>query len=274
MAEGSSSQRGSGGGRSSLAFLSAWRLSWVAIVLFVLFGTLVIGAALPLKLADPAWQLGLVAALLNAAGFPLVGMALMHLAADLAPENAQLASRRRFCARLAVPVVFGFLLIIPLQTVSLWQQSTTVLGGREAQLARGERSLNALRQAVAGASSVADLQKRLQAINKPQLSAAEQAVPLPMLKSQAKAALDQAQRLLDQQRQALPKGGVFLLVQAGLRNMVACLALALGFAALAQRSRSNEPLLQEWLHGFSQAKKHSYWKGIITSSNKKQWPYR
>ncbi|MEB3331486.1 MAG: hypothetical protein VKI83_03205 [Synechococcaceae cyanobacterium] len=274
MTERSGSEHGSGRSRSSLALFAPFRLSWVAIVLFVLFGTLVIGAALPPKLADPSWQLGVVATLLNSAGFPLVGMALMHLAADLAPDNAQLAARRRFCARLAVPVVFGFLLLIPLQTFALWQQSTTVLGGREAQLARAERNLQSLRQAVEGASSIADLQKRLQAISSQQLSATELAAPLPVLKSQAKAALQQAERLLDRQRQALPRGGVFVLAQAGLRNLVACLALALGFAALAQRPRSMKPLLQEWLHGFSQAKKAAYWKGIIARGNRKHWPYR
>ncbi|MFM9104641.1 MAG: hypothetical protein ACKOPS_26370, partial [Cyanobium sp.] len=72
MAEDSGSERGSGRCRSALALLSPWRLSWVAVVLFVLFGTLVVGAALPPKLADPAWQLGLVVALLNSSGFPLV----------------------------------------------------------------------------------------------------------------------------------------------------------------------------------------------------------
>lgn len=251
-----------------------WRLSWVALVLFVLFGTIVIGAALPAKLVDPAWQLGLFSAVVNTAGFPLVGMGLLHLAADLDPTNEQLHNQRRLCARLAVPVALGFVLMVPLQAYLLWQHSSTVLGGRESQLNRAERAITSLREAVQGATSTDDLQKRLQALNRPRLSPAEIATPLPMIKLQAKTALEQAESALRQQRQSLPRGGVFSLVQLSLRNSVGCLALALGFAALGQRRHSKVPLLQEWLVGFQTMRTKAYWRRLTKPKKKDRRPYR
>jgi hypothetical protein len=63
------------GGDSRCAVCSA--LSVVALVLFVLFGSLVAPALFPLQLLDPAWQLRLAAALINTAAFPLLGLALL-----------------------------------------------------------------------------------------------------------------------------------------------------------------------------------------------------
>lgn len=254
--------------------VSSWRLSWVALVLFLLFATIVVGSALPPKLLDPAWQIALFSALLNTAGFPLVGMGLLHLAADLDPSNERLWNQRCLCARLAVPVALGFVLLVPLQAFSLWQQSNTVLSGRESQLARGERAITELRQAVDDATSTADLQRRLQALKRKPLSPAELAMPLPMIKLQAKAALDQAGGALLQQRQRLPGGGVFSVLQISLRNAVACLALALGFAALAQRRHSKVPLLKEWLHGIQQMLTQSYLRRLSKPNKKNRWPYR
>jgi hypothetical protein len=43
----------------------------VALVLFVLFASLVAPALFPLQLLDPAWQLRLAGTLINSAAFPL-----------------------------------------------------------------------------------------------------------------------------------------------------------------------------------------------------------
>jgi len=52
--------------------LSAPGLSMVALVLFVLFASLVAPALFPLQLLDPAWQLRLGGSLINSAAFPLL----------------------------------------------------------------------------------------------------------------------------------------------------------------------------------------------------------
>ena len=88
-------KRESGENRYSSSMLAPWRMSWVSIILFVLFATIIVGVALPPKLLDPSWQLALFSAVLNTAGFPLVGMGLLHLAADLDPTNEPLRNQRR-----------------------------------------------------------------------------------------------------------------------------------------------------------------------------------
>jgi hypothetical protein len=57
---------------SSPVLFSAPGLSVVALLLFVLFASLVAAALFPLQLLDPAWQLRLAGTLINHAAFPLL----------------------------------------------------------------------------------------------------------------------------------------------------------------------------------------------------------
>ena len=164
--------------------LSPWRISLVALVLLVLYGTIVLSAALPLRLADPAWQLRLYNAVVNASAFPLVGLALLHLSSDLDPGSETLARRAGFFARVAVPIALGFLFLIPLQGYLFWQQNSNQVNGAINQLARQERTIASLRQAVQQAGSVADLQRRLAVLQGPTLGPSEQALSLDQPKAQ------------------------------------------------------------------------------------------
>jgi hypothetical protein len=154
-------------------FLTAWRLSVVALVLFVLYGTIVLGAALPARVLDPAWQLQLIAELVNASAFPLVGLALLHLGADLDPDDPRLAARRSLCARLAVLAALGFLLLVRPQAVAAWQQQGSTASARASEL----------RRAVDAATSPADLQRSLAALQGPAMGPAQAArdgaAPMP-----------------------------------------------------------------------------------------------
>jgi hypothetical protein len=230
-------------------FLSPWRLSWVALVLLALYATIVLSASLPLRLADPAWQLRLYNAVVNASAFPLVGLALLHLSSDLMPDDETLARRAGFFARLAVLIALGFLLLIPLQGYMLWQQSINQTSGQTNQLERQQRTLASLRQAVQQAGSVVDLQQRLSALQGPSLGPAERALPLAQLKTQLNVALEQADQALKRRRESVPAGDPLSLLLLAVRNGFACLALAIGFAALGQRRRTPLPLLMEWQDG-------------------------
>lgn len=236
----------SGPERSSRPFLSPWRLSWVALVLLALYATIVLSAALPVRLADPAWQFGLYNAVVNASAFPLVGLGLLHLSTDLNPDSKALAHRADFFARLAVPIALGFLLLIPLQGYLLWQQSSRAASGATNQLERQERALASLRQAVNEASSVAELQQRFAALQGPSLGPAEQALPLSQLRPRLTVALEQADLALQRRRAELPQVDPLNLISLALRNGFACLALAIGFSALGKRRRDPIPLLMEW----------------------------
>lgn len=236
--------------RSDLPFFSPWRVSWVALVLLALYATIVLSAALPLRLADAAWQLGVYNAVVNASAFPLVGLALLHLSSDLQPGSKTLARRALVFSRLAVPIALGFLLLIPLQGYLLWQQSNTAASGQANLLASQQSTLASLRQAVQQAGSVAELQERLTAMQVPPFSPAEQALPLPQLKLQLNEALEQADQALQRRRAELPEADTLKFIPLALRNGFACLALAIGFAALGQRRRAPGPLLMEWHHFF------------------------
>lgn len=233
--------------------LSARNLSVVALVLFVLFGTVVSGVILPFQPLDSAWQLRMAAALINGASFPLVGLALLHLAAELDPADPLLRKRWRRCSRLAVIVGLGFLLLIPVIGVAGLRESHTISNAQTSRISGAERKLISLRQAVAVARSSGDLNRRLQRLDGPVLGPADIAQPLPLLKAQVGAVLDQAQLQIAQERQAVPPANPYRLLPDLIRNTIACLALAIGFAALAVRPGSNISLLEHWQLSFLNA---------------------
>ena len=225
--------------------LSAPGLSVVALVLFVLFASLVAAALFPLQLLDPAWQLRLAGTLINGAAFPLLGLALLQIAAELGPHDPLLKNRARLCSQLAVAAALGFLLLLPLQTVAGLQQGRSLSNAQAARIQGAEAKLKALRQVVASATSNADLNQQLQKLSGPVLGPADIAQPLPLLKAQVGAVLDQAALQISREREASQPRTPLLLLPDLLRNALASLALALGFAALARRPGEPRTLLQE-----------------------------
>ena len=222
-----SSERSSG---SPLQLLSAPGLSVVALVLFA---SLVAGALCPLQLLNPLWQLRLAGSLINGAPFALLGLALLQIAVELGPHDPLLQRRQRLCSQLAVAAALGFLLLVPLQGVAGLQQSRSTTSAQSSRISGAERRLVALRQAVASANSNQEVNQRLQRLQGPVLGPADLAQPLPLLKAQVAAVLDQAALQIARQRQAAPPTNPWRLLPELLRNGIACLALALGFAALA-----------------------------------------
>jgi hypothetical protein len=231
--------------RSSTPVLfSAPGLSVVALVLFVLFVSLVAAALFPLQLLDPAWQLRLAGTLINGAPFPLLGLALLQIAAELGPHDPLLKNRARLCSQLAVAAALGFLLLLPLQTIAGLKTSRSLNQAQATRIQGAEAKLKALRQAVAGAASNDDLNQQLQKLNGPVLGPADIAQPLPLLKAQVAAVLDQAALQITRELEASQPRTPLLLLPDLLRKALASLALALGFAALARRPGSERSLLQ------------------------------
>jgi len=214
-------------------------------VLFVLFASLVAAVLFPLQLLDPAWQLRMAGSLINGAPFALLGLALLQIAVELGPHDPQLKSRARLCSQLAVAAALGFLLLLPLQTVAGLQTSNSLNTAQASRIQGAEAKLKALRQAVAGAASNAALNQQLQQLQGPVLGPADIAQPLPLLKAQVGAVLDQAALQISREREASQPRTPLLLLPELLRNALVSLAMALGFAALAQRSGSDLSLLQE-----------------------------
>ncbi|MCP9860404.1 MULTISPECIES: HpsJ family protein [unclassified Cyanobium] len=229
----------------SLVLFSSPGLSVVALVLFVLFATLVAGAVWPVQLLNPLWQLRLASSLVNGAPFALLGLALLQIAVELGPHDPVLERRQRLCSHLAVAVALGFLLLVPLVGVAGLQQSRSTSTAQNSRISGAERRLVVLRQAVASATNNEEINQRLQRLQGPVLGPADLAQPLPLLKAQAGAVLDQAALQISREREASQPRTPLLLLPELLRNALASLALALGFAALARRPGSERSLLQE-----------------------------
>jgi hypothetical protein len=225
--------------------VSSSGLGVVALVLFVLFASLVAAALFPLQLLDPAWQLRLAGSLINSTAFPLLGLALLQIAAELGPHDPQLKNRARLCAQLAVAAALGFLLLLPLQTIAGLKTSRSLNTAQAARSQGAEAKLRALRQAVASAASNADLNQQLRKLEGPVLGPADIAQPLPLLKAQVGAVLDQAALQISREREASQPRTPLLLLPDLLRKALASLALALGFAALARRPGSRRTVLPE-----------------------------
>ena len=139
----------------------------------------------------------------------------------------------------------GFLLLVPLETIAGLQTSRTANNAQAARIKGAEAKLKVLRQAVAGATSNADLNQQLQKLQGPVLGPADIAQPLPLLKAQVGAVLDQAGLQISREREASQPRTPLQLLPELLRNALASLALALGFAALARRTGSPRTVLQE-----------------------------
>jgi hypothetical protein len=226
--------------------LAGRNLAVVCLALFVLFGTIVLGNVFPLAIASPLWQLRVSLALINAAPIPLAALALLHLAAELDPDDPVLQQRHRVCARLAVGAVVGLLLLLPLQTAAALRQFQQSGNAQTARIQQAELKLAALRQAVANAPDNGQLNRQLQELRGPVLSPADLDQPLARLRSQVGAALDQGEAQIARERIAAPAPGGLVFLPDLLRNSVACLAEAIGFAALAFRPGQPVSLLDEW----------------------------
>jgi hypothetical protein len=205
----------------------------------------VLYASLPWRLLDPAWQLGISTTLLDNAPMPLVGLGLLHLAAFADPDNDAIQARRRSIAALAMAASIAFLLLIPLQGAAAWntyrsatQQQTQVL-----RVATGKYA--ELRRAVAESGSVAEVQRRWQALLGARLNV-DPSLPLAKVKEEVLAIVQGSEQQLRQQQELTAAGGIRGLILRTLRGMALALAFGFGFAAGAQRPGRKLSLLQEW----------------------------
>ena len=209
----------------------------------------------PVQALDPAWQMTICSALLNQAALPLLALVLLHAASALHPADGRLASARRRWRGLAVAATLGFALLLPLQGFATWRGLSQGLQQDAARRAAAERRSGAMLQAIQAASSVDDLQARMQRLRGTTLTPADRALPLPQLRRQLEANLLAARsQLLDRASGPSPNQ-VWTILSDGVRLAVSSLAFALAFAAGAQRRLSPEPLLLEWSWAFGRWKR-------------------
>jgi len=220
-------------------------LSFTGLVLLLLFLSIAAGALFPIAILDPAWQLRLGSALINSSPIPLTGLALLHMAEDLDLDDPLLIRRQRIAAALAVPVVLGFLLLVPLLGTAVVRQQAAQLKESQLRLRQASTQLGALRAAVRSATSAEDLSQRLVALQAPPLAANQQNLSLEQQRLLMNATLDRAAVQIARQQSALTSANPWLVAPEILRTSLACLVLAAGFAALARRPHAEQSVLDE-----------------------------
>jgi hypothetical protein len=192
--------------------------------------------------------------LINASPFPLIGLGLLHLAADLKPNDKLLSRRHSFAARLAVAVSLGFLLLVPLMSVAAVMQQRQRVASQLTLTRRAESNLQALTEIVSSSQSTDELRDRLIALNGPVIDEAYAVKPLATLKAEVNDLLQKAAAQVARKSQQLPTIKPWSLLPELLRNAFACLVLAIGFAGLGFRSNSAFPVLAELQMSLEQQK--------------------
>ncbi len=145
--------------------------------MFGVYLTTALASAWPVALLQPAWQERLGRSLINGAVFPLVGACLVVLASVLQPASDTLARRMRRVRRLACGAAIGFVLLIPLLTVTGVQQlNRSAIEGRQ-RLEQVRRATVKLQQA-GTAAELREALLQIPGIEPPQLPASfNQPVP-------------------------------------------------------------------------------------------------
>lgn len=209
-------------------------LSRTAQALFLLYGlNLAFSGVLPVHLFRPLWQLDAANALTDGALLPLLGLVLLHLAADLDLGNPRLQRFRWRVGRLARFAVLGFLLLIPLQISAGWRALHRLDGPPPLPA----RNLALMRQAVEQSRSGAELQKRLVALQAPPLTVNDMALPYPDLRRQMEAQIARVEERIARRRTQARPALLSNVLQRCFKGCLSALVLTFAFAAgvLARR---------------------------------------
>lgn len=232
-------------------------LSVLALSLFGVFAVTALASAVPRQLLNPGWQLRLGTTLIDNGPIAALGVVAAWLAVILMPRAGSYGNRLRAIRGWAIAVALGYLLLIPVQVSAAWRGLIQVDRAERQERRVIISRIATLREIVRRAPSVAALQGPWEAQQGPPLSAADGALPLPQLRVQLLARLQQLSDRLDVA--ARPDAGrarVWSVVQNTLRLCGSALFLGLGFAAAAQDRAGHPSLLR---HG------QALWWGVLGS---------
>jgi hypothetical protein len=241
--------------RSTTDSLTPPQIGFAGLCLILLYVLQVLSAFLPTSLLDPVWQLGVSNALINNGFLALLGLALVHLSAHLAPANPHLGRRRDNFANWALIAVVGFGLLIPLQGYALWRGITNVNAQQQSRLNVVTRRLSSLRGAVSSAPTTQELQRRLAALKVPPLNPADLAQPFPKLRQSLLESLETGEIRARDQFRGVPATALWQVAQASVRSVLSALVLMVGFASFSRLRGGKGTLLQQWLDRFKQRKR-------------------
>lgn len=224
----------------------AVQISRVGILMLIIFLLTALGALIPPRLLDPAWQLRVVSVLVGNGTIPLVGYLLLPLAVAVDPSNRRLQARWQKFRTLALLPVIGFGLLIPLQGMAITRGLQNAVLVQNRQLSTASSRLADLRAAVQESTTPAQLSERLKAIKAPGLPPAALNQPMPQLRRELLASLKTAEGQLRQAPTGLSLASLWGLLQNGLREMLTSLLYCFAFACVAYRPTKPLSLWEEW----------------------------
>jgi hypothetical protein len=221
------------------------RLFEAAVVLVVVYCATVLGFALPFRPFDAIWQLALAGALINNAPIALVGLALMHVSVRLNPGVPKQTLHLAQCARVAQFAAVGFLCLVPLQLMAVRQTLLTQQSLQNRQMSLAERRIAEVRRAISTSATVPELQRELTRLKMGTLTIRGNPSDssLSGVREQLLTSLESSRSNLQSQLRRSGTGRIWDFVQLSLQGVVSSLALAFGFAALAQGKGSQRSQL-------------------------------
>ena len=224
----------------------------VGIALLAIFAVLVLTGLFPIKLIDPAWQLRVIRSLVNNGSIAVVGLVLISLAPIMNPSD-KLKRRRQRIANLAVIASIGYLLIVPLQGIAIWQGLNTFNNTQARQIQAAKEKIEQIRKAVNESGTTSDLQKRLQALPGPALPPLNTNAPIEVVRPQLLSLLQTAQGQLKQRTagNGLTADRLQQLIQESVRVGLSSLLYAAAFACGAVWPGGSRNLFDSWLRVFS-----------------------
>lgn len=223
----------------------------IGVALLVVFLMLILTAILPIKIIDPAWQLRLVRSLVNNGTIALLGLVFISLAPVLS-SSKKLKRQQLRIANMAVIASIGYLLIVPLQAIAIWQGLTAFNQGQARQLQVAKEKIELIRKAVNESQSTADLQNRLQAIPGPSLPPLDTSRPLEVVRPQLLSILDTAQGQVRQRGSGLTGERLQQLIQESSRIAISSLAFACAFASASVWPGGSSILFDVWVRTIRQ----------------------
>jgi hypothetical protein len=206
-----------------------------------------IAQLIPILLAaNPAsleWQEQLVNVLLEGGLLAFMGFVLLHLASFLQPKHFGLQRRLSLVRHLAVIAVLGYLLLVPMQVASTFSGMMAARAKRISYIQQSTR-LSDLRESIQGATSVRDLELRLQNSFEPALTPQQTALGLyelrrSLLRVNEERQLDNTRKLKDV---TVNKDLFGPLISRSLSSLGWALAFATGAVPIGMRSSLFEQL--------------------------------
>jgi hypothetical protein len=133
-------------------------LWWAAVALFSIFTLTILGAAIPLNLGSPLWQLQLSDVLISQSPIALLAICLVFLSSRIDEIGVVPAGALRWCTRAAAAAGVAYALLIPVLLVSSWTMLHPPAGSAQGGAQASMQGLELIQAKVKQAESQAQLQ--------------------------------------------------------------------------------------------------------------------